>query len=102
MRGPRARVGIAAAAALLACAGCGFKGPLYLPARNATVVTHPAQGAQGAQGAQSPGQTQSPAAKRKSKTPPPGSLQQNPSQQNPSQQNPPPQSPPAPPPPSAQ
>lgn len=49
---------IAAAAAVLACAGCGFKGPLYLPARNPTVVTHPAQGAQ------------SPAAKGKGKTPP--------------------------------
>jgi predicted small lipoprotein YifL len=34
---------IAAVAALLACAGCGFKGPLYLPERNATVVTPPAQ-----------------------------------------------------------
>lgn len=82
MRGRRARVGIAAAAALLACAGCGFKGPLYLPERNATVVTHPGQGTQGAQ---SSAQTQSPAAKGKNKTAPP-----------------PPQSPQAPPPPSAQ
>ena len=82
----RARGGgwIAAAAALLACAGCGFKGPLYLPERNATVVTHPAQATQGAQ---PPGQTQSPGAKQKGKstTPP---------------QNSPPQS--SPPPPSAQ
>ena len=58
---------LAAAAALLACAGCGFKGPLYLPERNATVVTHPAQAAQGAQSA---GQTPSAAAKAKGKTPP--------------------------------
>ena len=36
---------ITAAAALLACAGCGYKGPLYLPEHNATVVTHPAQAA---------------------------------------------------------
>ena len=63
-RRARGRGWIAAAAALLACAGCGFKGPLYLPARNPTVVTHPAQAAQGAQ---SPGQTQAPAAKGKSK-----------------------------------
>ncbi|MGH8298690.1 MAG: LPS translocon maturation chaperone LptM [Steroidobacteraceae bacterium] len=34
---------IAATGALLACAGCGFKGPLYLPERT-TVVTHPAPG----------------------------------------------------------
>ena len=61
-----ARIGLAAAAALLACAACGYKGPLYLPERNATVVTHPAQGAQGA----SPrNQTQAPAAKRKGQTP---------------------------------
>jgi predicted small lipoprotein YifL len=74
MKGQRARVGIAAAAALLACAGCGFKGALYLPERNATVITHPGQGTQGAQ---SSGQTQSPAAKGKNKTsaPPPQSPQ---------------------------
>ncbi|MGH8179901.1 MAG: LPS translocon maturation chaperone LptM [Steroidobacteraceae bacterium] len=48
-----------AAAALLACAGCGYKGPLYLPERNATVVTHPEQSAPG-----------TPAAKQKGKTPP--------------------------------
>ena len=70
MRMGRARGWIAAAGALLAC-GCGFKGPLYLPERNATVVTHPAPAAQGAQ---APGRTQPPAAKGKGKaspTPPP-------------------------------
>ena len=66
MSGPGVRVGLAAAATLLACAGCGYKGPLYLPERNATVVTHPAQSAQGAP---SPDQTQTPAARRKGKTP---------------------------------
>ena len=60
-------IGLAAAAALLACAGCGYKGPLYLPERNATVVTHPAQSAQGAP---SSNQTQTPAARQKGKTPP--------------------------------
>jgi predicted small lipoprotein YifL len=58
---------LAAVGALLVCAGCGYKGPLYLPERNATVVTHPAQGAQGATRSN---QTQTPAAKDKSKTPP--------------------------------
>ncbi len=43
MSAPATRVWIAGIAALLACSGCGFKGPLYLPERNATVVTHPAQ-----------------------------------------------------------
>lgn len=65
MRMGKTRSWIAAAGALLAC-GCGFKGPLYLPERNATVVTHPAQGAQGAQ---SPGQKQPPGAKEKGKAP---------------------------------
>ncbi len=37
-----ARMLLAAAAATLACASCGFKGPLYLPQQNAAVVTHPA------------------------------------------------------------
>ena len=78
---------VAAAAVLLVCTGCGFKGPLYLPERNATVVTHPAQPTQGAR---APGQTQSPAAKGKGKTPPTAP------------QSSPPQSPPAPPPPSLQ
>jgi predicted small lipoprotein YifL len=83
-RRPRGREWIAAAAALLAlaCSGCGFKGPLYLPARNPTVVTHPAQAAQGSQQ-----QGQSPAAKTKGKTSPPAP------QTSPSQ-NPPPASPP--------
>lgn len=64
MRMGKTRSWIAAAGALLAC-GCGFKGPLYLPERNATVVTHPAQG----EGAQSPGQRQTPGAKEKGKAP---------------------------------
>jgi len=78
MRRAEARAWIAAAAALLACAGCGFKGPLYLPERNATVVTHPAETMQGAR---PPGQAQSPAAKGKGKTSPaapPGSPPQSP------------------------
>ena len=66
MSRPGVRSGLAAAAALLACAGCGYKGPLYLPERNATVVTHPAQGAQGTP---SSNQTQTPSAKQKGKTP---------------------------------
>jgi len=64
-------MGLAAAAALLACAGCGYKGPLYLPERNVTVVTHPAQGAQGSPA--TPGTPAAPgtsAAKQKDKTPP--------------------------------
>jgi predicted small lipoprotein YifL len=77
MRRARGWVRAAAAAALLVCAGCGFKGPLYLPERNATVVTHPARPPQGAQ---APGRTQSPAAKGRGKTPPtpPQSPPQNP------------------------
>ncbi|MGH8296556.1 MAG: LPS translocon maturation chaperone LptM [Steroidobacteraceae bacterium] len=63
MSGRGARGWIAAAGALLVCAGCGFKGPLYLPAANATVVTHPAQTAPSA------GQMQAPAARKKSKAP---------------------------------
>jgi len=43
MRAPATRVWIAAIGALLVCGGCGFKGPLYLPEKNATVVTHPAK-----------------------------------------------------------
>jgi predicted small lipoprotein YifL len=53
MRAPATRVWIAAIGAVLVCSGCGFKGPLYLPERNATVITHPAQ---------------TPAAKNKNKT----------------------------------
>jgi predicted small lipoprotein YifL len=41
MSTPATRVWIAGIGILLACAGCGFKGPLYLPEKNATVVTHP-------------------------------------------------------------
>ncbi|MGH8325384.1 MAG: LPS translocon maturation chaperone LptM [Steroidobacteraceae bacterium] len=37
---------IAITGALLACGGCGFKGPLYLPERNPTVVTHSRQAGQ--------------------------------------------------------
>jgi predicted small lipoprotein YifL len=43
MRPPATRVWIAAIGALLVGSGCGFKGPLYLPAPNPTVVTHPAK-----------------------------------------------------------
>ncbi len=43
MRAPATRVWIAAIGALLVSSGCGFKGPLYLPEKNATVVTHPAK-----------------------------------------------------------
>ncbi len=32
----------AGACLLVSCAACGFKGPLYLPAHRAAVVTHPA------------------------------------------------------------
>jgi predicted small lipoprotein YifL len=63
---------IAATGAVLACAGCGFKGPLYLPEPNPTVVTHPAP-AQGAPATAAPGQAQSHATKSKDKSPPPSS-----------------------------
>jgi len=56
-----------AVAALAGCAGCGFKGPLYLPERNATVVTHPASAAP------APARTQTPVTRRKDKTSPPTS-----------------------------
>jgi len=65
MSTPAARTWIAGLGALLACAACGFKGPLYLPERNATVVTHPAHGGQGAPASS---QTQTPATKNKGKT----------------------------------
>jgi len=42
-RAPATRLWIGAIGALLVGSGCGFKGPLYLPERNATVVTHPAK-----------------------------------------------------------
>jgi predicted small lipoprotein YifL len=61
---------LASLALLLACAGCGFKGPLYLPEHNATVVTHPAQPSQGGAAAQ----TQTPGTRSKGKPSP----QQNP------------------------
>jgi predicted small lipoprotein YifL len=48
MIGRAARGWLVACGALLTCAGCGFKGNLYLPERNTTVVTHAAQSAQGA------------------------------------------------------
>jgi predicted small lipoprotein YifL len=86
MSGRVARGWIAAAGVLLVCAGCGFKGRLYLPERNATVVTHPAQAAQGAPSA---GQTQTPAAKSKRKTSQPSG-----SPPTSSPQSPPPPSPP--------
>ncbi|MDE2050224.1 MAG: lipoprotein [Gammaproteobacteria bacterium] len=84
---------IAAIGVLLACGGCGFKGPLYLPERNATVVTHPPQAAQPApavrpalatQGAPPAGQAQTPAGKSKGKAPAPsGSPPQGPPQSPP-------------------
>ena len=42
----RVRMLIAGLSATLGCAACGFKGPLYLPGRSATVVTHPAPAAE--------------------------------------------------------
>lgn len=41
----RTRTVLAATAVLLGCTACGFKGPLYLPPHNGTVVTHPAPAA---------------------------------------------------------
>ncbi|MGC8517609.1 MAG: LPS translocon maturation chaperone LptM [Steroidobacteraceae bacterium] len=38
----RTRTSLAAAALLFGCSACGFKGPLYLPPHNGTVVTRPA------------------------------------------------------------
>ncbi|MGC8520621.1 MAG: LPS translocon maturation chaperone LptM [Steroidobacteraceae bacterium] len=52
---------IAAAAVLFGCTACGFKGPLYLPQQNGTVVTGPGSGA-----AAAPPAAQRPAAARKS------------------------------------
>jgi len=65
---PSARLWIAGIGALLACVGCGFKGPLYLPDHNSTVITRPGQAGQAAP-APSGSQTQTPANKNKSKTP---------------------------------
>ena len=103
MTGRAARGGIAACCALLACAGCGFKGPLYLPERNTTVVTHAAQAARGAS---SPGQSQAagttqPSSTKKQKTSPtPAQSTSSPQSQSPPQSPSLPQSPssPAPPP----
>jgi predicted small lipoprotein YifL len=39
---PSVLVKVLAACAVLALAGCGQRGPLYMPDRNARVVTHPA------------------------------------------------------------
>jgi predicted small lipoprotein YifL len=66
MSGPAVRGWIAAAGTLLVCAGCGFKGPLYLPERTGTVITHPGQRAPSPE-AQTP---QTPNAKQKDKIPP--------------------------------
>ena len=33
---------VVGACLFVSCASCGFKGPLYLPAHRAAVVTHPA------------------------------------------------------------
>lgn len=75
MRVSQARLGIAAVAALLVCAACGFKGPLYLPERNAAVVTHPAP----AEGTPAPGQVQPRGAKEKSKSTTPSAPERTPS-----------------------
>ncbi len=91
MTGRGARGWIAACGALLACTGCGFKGPLYLPAHNTKVVTHAAQATpataakkKATSSPQSPG-TQSPS------TPQSPSLPQAPaSPQAPSSSTPPP------------
>ncbi|HVC30309.1 MAG TPA: lipoprotein [Steroidobacteraceae bacterium] len=63
MIGRRARGWILALGALGVCAGCGYKGDLYLPERNATVVTHPAQ-------AEPPVPQAQPATKKKDKPAP--------------------------------
>lgn len=69
------RSALAVGCILLACSACGFKGPLYLPERNATVVTH----APAAQGAPTPSPTPPTSSKKKRKAnqqkagpPPPG------------------------------
>ena len=67
MSGPAVRGWVAAAVLLLVCAGCGFKGPLYLPERTGTVVTHPGQPASSSVQPQPP---QTPNAKQKDKIPP--------------------------------
>jgi predicted small lipoprotein YifL len=70
------RVAIAAAAAaLLTCSGCGFKGPLYLPERNATVITHP-----GHSPAKNKGKTSQPAQPAQPSSSPPASTLPTPPQ----------------------
>jgi predicted small lipoprotein YifL len=69
MTPPAPRVWIAAIGALLVCGGCGFKGPLYLPERNATVVTHPAKN----KGKTSPQSQSSPSSQPAQPSQPPGS-----------------------------
>jgi predicted small lipoprotein YifL len=61
---------IAAGGALLTCSGCGFKGPLYLPERNTTVVTHPAESAAAAPAAKKKAQTSPGASQSPGSTPP--------------------------------
>jgi predicted small lipoprotein YifL len=67
MSGQAVRGWIAATVMLLVCASCGFKGPLYLPERTGTVVTHPGQPAPSSGQTQPP---QTPDAKQKDKIPP--------------------------------
>jgi len=67
----RASGWVAATATLFACGGCGFKGPLYLPQRNATVVTHPTPAAQGAAKQKDKSSPASPASAAPSASPPP-------------------------------
>lgn len=80
---------IAVTGALLVCGGCGFKGPLYLPERNPTVVTHPRQAEQptpvapAIQGTPSAGPTQTLAGKNKGKSAPPASSPPAPAPQSP-------------------
>jgi len=69
MSGQAVRGWIAATVMLLVCASCGFKGPLYLPERTGTVVTHPGQPAPSS-GQTQPQPPQTPDAKQKEKIPP--------------------------------
>jgi predicted small lipoprotein YifL len=50
----RSRTLVLAACALLALAGCGQRGPLYMPDRNARVATHPATSASSAPASSAP------------------------------------------------
>jgi predicted small lipoprotein YifL len=85
MRRATIRVWITAVGALLVCGGCGFKGPLYLPERNATVVTHPAknkgktaQPPPASQPSQSPGSPPQGSPPTSPPTPPPQSVPTSP------------------------